>query len=88
LVIIDVPEERASQLTQKATAGRFSSTPISASTLASRDKKERKIVTTMITKKLKGLKTLIRKVHAVSLSMMACAPWPLAVAIRGHGKVV
>jgi hypothetical protein len=53
LVIIDVPEERASQHTQKATAGRFSSTPISASTLASRDKKERKIVTTMITKKLK-----------------------------------
>ena len=63
LVISDVPEERASQLTQKATAGKFNSMPINASSVAFRDKKERTIVAKRITKKLKRLKTLIRKVH-------------------------
>jgi hypothetical protein len=61
LVISDDPEERASRQPQKAMAGAFNRTPISTSRSALKFRNDRTIATKIIAKKLKGLKTQIKK---------------------------
>jgi hypothetical protein len=61
LDISDDPEERASQLTQKAMAGTFNILPMSTSRIALKLRNDRTIATKIIAKKLKGLKTQIKK---------------------------